>query len=169
MADYPTLQPALTVQVKIAPPTPIGSNSRKCRFLVIPIVGGNVKGESGFSPALNGEFIGQGNDYIHMDPDEKRLRLDAHGVVKTTDDATIYIHYNGVVDVTPELGQILSGQAESLVTPYGHSFIHITFETGDERYADLENGVYVGAGHFIYNKGESTIVEYKVSKVAAAK
>jgi hypothetical protein len=29
----------------------------------------------------------------------------------------------------------------------------------------LENGVFVGAGHFIYNKGELPIVEYKISKV----
>lgn len=33
----------------------------------------------------------------------------------------MYIHYTGVVNVTPELGQILSGQAESLTTPYGDS------------------------------------------------
>lgn len=46
------------------------------------MVGGTVKSEPGFSPAFNGEFVGQGNDFIHMDPDEKRLRLDARGVIK---------------------------------------------------------------------------------------
>lgn len=46
------------------------------------MVGGTVKSESGFEPAFNGQFEGTGNDYIHMDPDEKRLRLDAHSVVK---------------------------------------------------------------------------------------
>jgi hypothetical protein len=46
------------------------------------MVGGNVKSEPGFSPAFNGEFVGSGNDYIHLDPDGKRLRLNAHAVVK---------------------------------------------------------------------------------------
>lgn len=46
------------------------------------MVGGTVKSDPGFAPAFNGELLGQGSDYIHMDPDEKRLRLDARGVVK---------------------------------------------------------------------------------------
>jgi hypothetical protein len=46
------------------------------------MVGGNVKSEPGFSPVFNGEFVGSGNDYIHLDPDGKRLRLNAHAVVK---------------------------------------------------------------------------------------
>ncbi|OAX77808.1 hypothetical protein ACJ72_07890, partial [Emergomyces africanus] len=37
--------------------------------------------------------------------------------------------------------------------------------TGDEKYASLETGVWVAAGHFIYEKGNPPIVEYKVSKV----
>ncbi|PGG96060.1 hypothetical protein AJ79_09748 [Helicocarpus griseus UAMH5409] len=129
------------------------------------MISGTVKSEGSFSPALNGEFIGQGNDYIYVDPDGKHLRLNAHGVIKTTDDATIYLNYTGVVDVTPELTAILGGQSESTVTPFGNSFTHMTFETGEEKYASLENGVWVAAGHFIYEKGSPTIVEYKVSKV----
>lgn len=38
-------------------------------------------------------------------------------------------------------------------------------QTGDERYAALENGVFVASGHFIYEKGVHTIVEYKVSQI----
>lgn len=41
----------------------------------------------------------------------------------------------------------------------------IIYQTGDERYAFLENEVYVAAGHFIYEKGQLPIVEYKVSRV----
>ncbi|OAX82962.1 hypothetical protein ACJ72_02680 [Emergomyces africanus] len=61
MADFPSLEPAFTMQ---------------------PMISGNIKSESTFSPALNGEFVGQGNDYIHVDPDGKHLRLNAHGVIK---------------------------------------------------------------------------------------
>ncbi len=46
------------------------------------MVGGTVKSESGFSPAIDAEFVGTGADYIHNDPDGKRMRLNAHGVLK---------------------------------------------------------------------------------------
>lgn len=51
------------------------------------MVGGTVVSEPGFTPALNAKFEGTGNDYIRNDPDGKRMRLNAHGVVKTHDDA----------------------------------------------------------------------------------
>ncbi|KKZ65534.1 hypothetical protein EMCG_08607 [[Emmonsia] crescens] len=165
MADFPSLEPAFTMQVKIQPATAVGSAARGTKLMVTPMIAGNVKSESSFSPALNGEFIGQGNDYIHVDPDGKHLRLNAHGVIKTSDDATVYLNYTGIVEMTPILGAILSGKSESTVTPFGNSFIHLTFETGDEKYASLETSVWVAAGHFIYEKGNPPIVEYKVSKV----
>ncbi|PGH01343.1 hypothetical protein GX51_05274 [Blastomyces parvus] len=165
MADFPTLEPAFTMQVKIHPPTEVGSVARGTKLLITPMIAGTVKSESTFSPALNGELVGNGNDYIHVDPDGKHLRLDAHGVIKTTDDATIYLNYIGIVDMTPSLEGILSGNSESMVTPFGNSFIHLTFETGDAKYASLETGVWVAAGHFIYEKGNPPIVEYKVSRV----
>ncbi|KAL2221145.1 hypothetical protein M432DRAFT_588845 [Thermoascus aurantiacus ATCC 26904] len=144
MANFPALQPAFTIQ---------------------PMTGGTIKSEPGYSPSFDSEFVGVGNDYIHADPDGKHLRLNAHGVVKTNDGALVYLNYTGTIAVTPAEASVLSGQAESTVTPYGNSFTHITFETGDERYKDLENRVFVGQGHFIVEKGKPTIVEYKVSQV----
>ena len=47
------------------------------------MVGGTLKSEEGFSPAIDAEFIGTGNDYIHTDPDSKHMRLDAHGTLKS--------------------------------------------------------------------------------------
>ena len=41
-----------------------------------------VKSEPGFSPSIDAEIVGSGNDYIHNDPSGKHMRLDAHGVVK---------------------------------------------------------------------------------------
>jgi RNA polymerase I-specific transcription initiation factor RRN6 len=44
--------------------------------------------------------------------------------------------------------------------------VTFTFETGSEKYKELENGVYVAAGHFVKEEGQKgLIVEYKVSKV----
>ncbi|KAI1910535.1 hypothetical protein LOZ12_004469 [Ophidiomyces ophidiicola] len=165
MSGFPSLQPAFTIQVFIEPPTTVGNSSRKCNLLVTPMVGGSIKSEPGFAPAFNGKFVGTGNDYISVDADGKRLRLNAHGVIQTEDGASVYLHYTGIVSVSPELTAILSGESESITTPFGDSFTHLTFETGDERYAFLETEVFVAAGHFIYEKGQRPIVEYKVSKV----
>lgn len=47
-----------------------------------------------------------------------------------------------------------------------HAVVSFTFETGSENYKDLENGVYVGAGHFVKEEGaKGLVVEYKVSRV----
>ena len=43
--------------------------------------------------------------------------------------------------------------------------IHLTFETGSERYRALETGVYVGAGRFVVGRERPVFVEYKVSRV----
>lgn len=89
MSEFPTLEPALTVQVVIDAPISIGSSSRGTPMAVVPMIGGTVKSESGFSPAVDGKFKGTGNDYIHNDPTGKHMRLNAHGVVEC---AAIFRH-----------------------------------------------------------------------------
>lgn len=51
------------------------------------MIGGTVTAEPGSTPSLNATFVGTGNDYIHGDPDQKKLRLDARSVLKTDDGA----------------------------------------------------------------------------------
>lgn len=68
------------------------------------MVGGTIISEPGFTPALNAKFEGTGNDYIRNDPDGKRMRLDAHGVVRTHDDAVS--NFRG-----PECGTSISADA----------------------------------------------------------
>ncbi|QKX55923.1 uncharacterized protein TRUGW13939_03022 [Talaromyces rugulosus] len=165
MAGFPNVKPAFTVRVLIDDSIPVGSHHRKTSLIVVPMIGGTVTAEPGSTPALNATFVGTGNDYIHGDPDQKRLRLDARSVLKTDDGAFIYVNYKGTVNVTEDLSKVLGGTAGDLETPYGDSFTYFNFETGDERYKDLENGVYIGQGHFISKVGEKVIVEYKVSQV----
>ena len=96
--------------------------SRKISQFLQPMTGGTVKSESGFSPALNAEFVGTGNDYIHNDPSGKHMRLNAHGVVKDKESgAMVYLNYSGVVDITPELGMILQGKEDAKSTEFGNS------------------------------------------------
>lgn len=43
----------------------------------------------------------------------------------------------------------------------------VEFEVGSKELAALEEKVYVGSGRFVIEPGKPTIVEYKVSEVAA--
>ncbi|MCJ1355905.1 MAG: hypothetical protein MMC33_005898 [Icmadophila ericetorum] len=166
MSDFPKLQPAMTVLVSIDAPLGIGSHSKGTPLAIVPMTGGTVVTEPGFEPKLDAEFVGTGNDYIHNDPDNGRMRLDAHGVVKDKSSGSmIYLSYTGIVDITPELGAVLGGSPDAKTTDFGNSFIHMKFETGDPSLKALEQGVFVGAGRFRYENGKPVVVEYKLSKV----
>jgi hypothetical protein len=75
------------------------------------------------------------------------------------------MNYTGVVTMGPAEQAVFSGKAEDGATPFGNSFTHFTFETGDERYKEFENRVFVGQGRFRVEKGKPIVVEYKVSQV----
>jgi RNA polymerase I-specific transcription initiation factor RRN6 len=77
------------------------------------------------------------------------------------------MYYKGTVELTEGTKAILGGASDAKTTPYGHSFVTFSFETGSAKYKDLENGAYVAAGHFVTNEPgvKGTVVEYKVSKV----
>jgi RNA polymerase I-specific transcription initiation factor RRN6 len=83
-------------------------------------------------------------------------------------DGTLFaMYYKGTVALTAGVQAVLSGASEAKTTPYGDSFVTFSFETGDGKYKELQNGTYVAAGHFVTNEPgqKGTIVEYKVSKV----
>ncbi|OJJ73815.1 hypothetical protein ASPBRDRAFT_41546 [Aspergillus brasiliensis CBS 101740] len=129
MSEFPTLQPAFTFKVTIDAPLGVGSASRQNNLQVVPMTGGAVKSVPGFSPALDAEFVGVGNDYIRADADGKHLRLNAHGVIKPKDgDDLIYLNYTGVVTMLPEVQAVFAGAASDGSTPFNTAFTHITFE-----------------------------------------
>jgi len=166
MSGFPSLQPAFTVLVEIDAPLGIGYGSRGSLLNIAPMTGGSLKSEPGFSPAINASWVGRGADYIHVDPSGKHMRLNAHGVVK--DEATsglVYLNYTGVVELSPALGKVLSGEPDAKTTDFGDSFIEMHFETGEETLKILETGQYVGAGRFVVEAGKPVVVEYKISRV----
>jgi hypothetical protein len=58
--------------------------------------------------------------------------------------------------------QLRSRQQRVLTLEF--TVINVTFETGCEKYKDLERGLFVGAGRFVID-GSGLGVEYKVSRV----
>ncbi|BCR86242.1 uncharacterized protein ACHE_30229A [Aspergillus chevalieri] len=82
MSEFSSIKPAFTVWVTIDAPLPVGSASRTNNLMVVSMSDGILRSDPAFEPAIDAEFIGVGNDYIHADPDAQHLRLNAHGVVK---------------------------------------------------------------------------------------
>ncbi|CEN62402.1 hypothetical protein ASPCAL09037 [Aspergillus calidoustus] len=165
MAQFPSVKPAFTMKVAIDAPLAVGSASRSNPLQVVPMLGGTLQSAEGFDPAIDAEFVGIGNDYIHADADGKHLRLNAHGVIKTKDEALIYINYTGVITLTEAEAAVFTGKAAEGSTPFGNSFIHLTFETGHERYKELEKRVFVGQGRFNVGADKKIVVEYRVGQV----
>ncbi|KAL8678489.1 MAG: hypothetical protein Q9186_005159 [Xanthomendoza sp. 1 TL-2023] len=166
-SNFPTLQPAMTIMVEIGSPLAVGSASQRAPLTAVPMTGGTAISHPSLQSSIDAVFADQGHDYIRADPSGKHLRLNAHGVLKNKGSGSlIYIHYTGVIDITPAVGAVLSGSPEAKTTEFGGSFIHMTFETGDEALKELETGVFVGAGRFVVEKDRPVTVEYRISKVA---
>jgi RNA polymerase I-specific transcription initiation factor RRN6 len=91
--------------------------------------------------------------------------IDTH-ISRTSDGTILAMYYKGTVALTAGVKAVLSGSPDAKTTGYGDSFVSFTFETGSEKYKELQNGTYVAAGHFVTGGEEKgVVVEYKVSKV----
>jgi len=82
---------------------------------------------------------------------------------RTEDGTILAMYYKGTVALTPGVVAMLSGGPDAKTTDYGDSFVTFSFETGSDKYKDLQNGTFVAAGHFV-KEGGVVVVEYKVSK-----
>jgi RNA polymerase I-specific transcription initiation factor RRN6 len=165
MSGFPSLQPAFTVRVNIDAPMQVGGQAGP-QLAIVPMTSGTVKSEEGFEPKLDGELHGVGYDYIRNDADGANMRLDVRSQVKNHDGTVLAMYYKGTVKLTPGVVAILTDSSDAKTTEYGDSFVNFSFETGNAKYAELQNGTYVAAGHFVKEAGKpGTIVEYKVSKV----
>ena len=89
-----------------------------------------VKGGSFEGPKLSGTVIAPSGDWVTQRADGS-IKLDVRMMLKTNDDALIFVSYNGI-------GNVVDGQFKARCAP--------VFETGDERYAWLNNIQAVGIG-----------------------
>ncbi|MCP4908024.1 MAG: DUF3237 domain-containing protein [bacterium] len=93
--------------------------------MVVGITGGHFEGTD-----LSGIVMPPGGDWVTQRADGS-IKLDVKMMLKTNDDALIYVSYFGV-------GAVEEGELKVRSTPL--------FETGDERYAWLNNVQGVGIG-----------------------
>lgn len=133
----------------LAPPQAIGTGPFGTRS-IHEVTGGSFEG-----PQLKGEILTCGGDWLLTDQSGTG-RLDVRATFRTDDGALIYMHYTGVIKLDEAAARAV---AEGGSTEYGDNFFvtQPRFETGDERYAWLNEVVAVAEGRI-----RPSAVEYRV-------
>ncbi|MGD9764148.1 MAG: DUF3237 domain-containing protein [Candidatus Binatia bacterium] len=139
----------LTYRAQLKPGVEVGMGPIGNRMF-FEITGGTFEG-----PRLRGKILTGGGDWLILDS-AGVARLDVRGVFETHDGAHIYVQYPGIIVFDEKTQAALAGGP---ATQYGdtHWVTQPRFETGDPRYAWLNNVMAVGEGHAVPNA-----VEYRV-------
>ena len=133
------LEHLLDYTAEVAAPINVGNGPLGGR-IVANVTGGEFKG-----PKLSGAVLPSGADWALVGPDGNG-RLDVRLVFRTNNGAHIYVTYRARMEMNDALKQVLfEGKGE---TDFGDNYwiSQIQFETGDERYAWLNNLMAAGEG-----------------------
>jgi hypothetical protein len=124
--------------------------------MIVTGTGGEVVGDR-----LKGTIVGPGGDWLLVGEDGYG-RLDARNTVQTVDGATIYIQLSGLVELTPQIMDVLGGSPTP--TNFGDQYFFTTprMETGDERYSWVNRTVFVAEARLV----PGPRIEYRVFRVA---
>jgi hypothetical protein len=142
-----------TFTAELKPPVAIGPGPFGDRS-IFEVVSGEVTGER-----IHGKVGTGGADWILACPDGYG-RLDVRATFHTHDGANIYVQYFGILEYTDPIIAAVSGERDS---EFGESYFRTTprLETGDERYAWVNQTVFVGEGRVLVGP----TVEYRVHRV----
>jgi len=138
----------------LKPPVDFGTGPSGTRQF-FEVSGGKVEGKR-----LNGKVLTGGGDWLVIGTDGYG-RLDVRAQFLTDDGAAIYVQYDyGLVEMNEKTAEAL---AKGASTDYGDQYFRTApkFETGDPRYAWLNQSVFVAEGRV-----GPGCVEYKVYRVA---
>jgi hypothetical protein len=122
--------------------------------MVFEVTGGRCDG-----PRLKGEVLTGGADWLLIGSDGWG-RLDVRAQFLTDDGAAIYLAYYGVIEMNEKVqSAVVAGTGTDYVDQYFRT--NPRFETGDPRYAWLNQTLFVAEGHVRPGR----VVEYKVYRV----
>jgi hypothetical protein len=143
----------MTYHAMLRPPMAVGGpfGTR----MIFEVISGVLEG-----PRMRGKFVGAGADWLLVGPDGFG-RLDVRAQIETEDGALVYLQYQGVLHMNEKVqAAINSGTG----TEFNDQYFRIAprFETGDPRYAWLNQSAFVGEGRVHPGLG----VEYRVFRVA---
>jgi hypothetical protein len=134
-------------------PVPVGPGPFGDRT-IFEVSGGTIEGER-----IHGTVGTGGADWILACPDGYG-RLDVRATFHTHDGAHIYVQYFGVLEYTDAALAAVGGERSS---DYDEHYFRTTprLECGDERYAWVNQTVFVGEGRI----HPGPVVEYRVHRV----
>ena len=134
----PTLDPVCDIEVSLDDITEMGQG-RAGQRRIIPIIGGKVSG-----PRLQGEVLNVGADWQTIFEDGL-AELDTRYALRTHDGAVIEIRNFGYRHGPPEaMAALARGDDVDPATYYMRT--HARLETGDPRYAWVNETLFVGTG-----------------------
>jgi len=144
------LKPLAKMTAYVESVTSTGRMAMGTRQLYV-VKDGTVEGER-----INGVILAGGGDNLLVDP-EGRGHVDARVTWKTNDGAIIYVQYYGRVIMNDRVGAAFKTGAG---TAFGdtHFVTQPRFETGDPRYAWLNNVVAVAEGRV----AEGRAIQYNI-------
>jgi hypothetical protein len=121
----------------------------------------SVSGGSFTGDRLKGDVVGTSGDWL-LAGDDGFGRIDERLTLRTVDGAIIYGQYFGLLEMTPAVMDIVGGG--DVPTDFGDQYLFSSprLETGDERYAWVNQTVFVGEGRLL----PGPRVEYRVYRVA---
>lgn len=143
----------MTYHAMLRPPLAVGDGPFGNRVF-FDVISGEVEG-----PRIRGKFIGAGGDWLLVGSDGFG-RLDVRAQIETEDGAVIYIQYFGLLEMNEKVQAAMNSALE---TDFDDQYFRITprLETGDPRYAWLNQSVFVGEGRLY----PGFAVEYRVFRL----
>jgi uncharacterized protein DUF3237 len=148
------LEYEFSYQANLKPALPVGAGPYGTR-LVVEVLGGSFEGKR-----LRGKILTGGGDWLLAGPDGFG-RLDVRAQLVTEDGAAIYLSYFGLLEMNAKVQQALADAKNG--TDFGDHYFRTSprFETGDPRYAWLNQSMFLAEGHIL----PGMTVEYKVYRV----
>lgn len=148
-APNPRLEHLYDMHVDLELPQMIGAAPAGNRQIWI------VKGGTFSGPKIRGELLPGGGDWALARTDGV-VQLDVRATARTDDGALVYATYGGLIVLSAEqMGRLLGG-GEVPINEY-YFYTNPMFQTGDERYAWLNQVIAIGRG-----KAVPGGVEYRV-------
>jgi hypothetical protein len=144
-----------TYQAQLNAPVDVGAGPFGHRQ-VFEVTGGRLEGER-----LQGRVLGGGGEWFLVGPDGFG-RIDVRIQFETDDGARIYVQYVGLLELNEAVQAFIAGEREE--TEFGDQYFRIAprLETGDPRYAWVNQTLFVAEG-----RGHSGFgVEYRVYRVS---
>src|SRR5512139_2122524 len=125
MPNAPKLEFLMTLTANLRAQTPVIANGPHGTKAIAIVTGGSFEG-----PKLRGTVDDSGGDWVTMRSDGS-FKLDVRILLRTDDGADVFMRYEGI-------GVRGAGQLDLVTAPM--------FETGDERYAWLNNVQAISTG-----------------------